>query len=92
MNVVIFKITQADLGAFDYKVVGSAGDGFGFYLTQGSNRHLGEKRAVLTQDIDLNIFINTVDVKPDSLRRLSLTGARGFTWIALTEDEVSTNS
>lgn len=66
--------------------MGSAGDGFGFFLSQGSNRHLLEKKSVLTQDIDLNIFIETMKVKPENI--INVPGSTGFTWIKLTVEEV----
>lgn len=75
---------QADFGPFDYKVVGSAGDGFGFYASQGTNKHAFEKTAVLTQDIDLNIFINSLVPQ----KRHLVESATGFTWIILSQAEV----
>ncbi|XP_067946257.1 uncharacterized protein [Watersipora subatra] len=76
---------ETDYGVCDYKVVGSAGDGFGFFPSQGSNTHLGENRSVLTQDIDLNIFMNKL--KPTKNNLIAVPGAEGFTWIKITEQE-----
>ena len=66
--------------------MGSARDGFGFFPSQGSNKHLLEKSSVLTQDIDLNIFINTINVKRENL--IPIPGIKGFTWIRFSEQEV----
>ena len=85
-NVIYLQKSHA--GICDYKLVGSAGDGFGFFALQGSNRHLLQKKSVLTQDIDMNIFLNTLTIREENLYRIA--GATGFCWITLTEEEVST--
>ena len=69
--------------------MGSAGDGFGFFASQGSNKQPFERKAVLTQDIDLNIFMNTLSIKEEQLVRVP--GAPGFTWIRLKQEEVSSS-
>lgn len=66
--------------------MGSAGDGFGFFPSQGSNKHLFEDRAVLTQDIDLNVFMNTL--VPEKKNLVAVPEAEGFTWIKLSKNEV----
>ena len=70
----------------DYKLVGSAGDGFGFYASEGSNKFPGSARATLTQDIDVNIFINTLTIEKRHLKPVA--GALGFTWVSLPAHEV----
>ena len=70
----------------DYKLVGSAGDGFGFYASEGSNKFPGSARATLTQDIDINIFINTLPIEKRHLKPVA--GALGFTWLSLPAHEV----
>ena len=70
----------------DYKLVGSAGDGFRFYASEGSNKFPGSARATLTQDIDINIFINTLPIEKRHLKPVA--GALGFTWVSLPAHEV----
>ena len=44
------------------------------------------KRAILTQDIDINVFANTIKIQKRHLR--PVVGTLGFTWISLTAKEV----
>ena len=71
--------------------MGSAGDGFGFYASasasEGVNRCPYSSKATSTQDIDINIFINTLTIKQKHLKPVA--GALGFTWISLPNHEVS---
>lgn len=67
-------------------MVGSAGDGFGFYASQGTNQHIFEENTVLTQDIEY-IFLNSIKVEPHHLE--AVPESVGFTWIKLSPSEVS---
>lgn len=70
----------------DYKLVGSADDGFGFFPSLGSNKHPLQRKSVMTQDIDVNIFLSQIEVQSHNL--LPCAGGKGFTWIILDEDQV----
>lgn len=70
----------------DYKLVGSAADKFGFYASEGTNKLPQTNRSVLTQDIDINIFVNTLKLRRCHLK--AIPGALGFTWIFLPTQEV----
>ena len=80
---------QDDHGICDYKVVGSAGESFGFYPSQGSNKKPFQSQGLLNQDIDMNIFINTLRIEEHNL--VSIPHAPGFTWIRLSKEEVCLN-
>lgn len=84
--MVFIIILQVDVGVFDYKVVGSASDGFGFYASQGSNKHIFEDKSALTQDVDLNIFLNSVAIEPR--HAAAIPYSTGFTWIKFSCSEV----
>ena len=84
---MILFITQDSPGISDIKLVGSANDGFGFFASIGSNKHLLQRKSVLTQDIDLNIFLNTIQVTEENL--IPCAGGPGFTWIRLSQVQVS---
>ena len=77
---LIFQI-ERDYGVCDSKLVGSAGDGFGFFASQGNNKLPFEALPVLTQDIDLNIFLNSVQLNQEHLH--AIPGSEGFTKIKL---------
>ena len=77
---LIFQI-ERDYGVCDCKLVGSAGDGFGFFASQGNNKLPFEALPVLKQDIDLNIFLNSIQLNPEHLH--AITGTKGFTKIKL---------
>lgn len=68
-------------------MVGSSGDGFGFYASEGSNKLPFSERAIINQDIDINVFLNTL--KLERIHLLPIPGANGFVWIAISGDEVS---
>ena len=82
---VLFCI-QDDYGVCDYKIVGSAGDGFGYFASAGSNKHLMEQKSVLTQDVDLNIFLNNISIREDHCK--AIEGSIGFTFLKFSPDEV----
>ena len=81
-----FVSLQEDHGICDYKVVGSASESFGFYPSQGSNKKPFQSQGLLNQDIDMNIFINTLRIEEHNL--VSIPHAPGFTWIRLSKEEV----
>ena len=78
--LLVFQI-ERDYGICDSKLVGSAGDGFGFFASQGNNKLPFEALPVLTQDMDLNIFLNGIQLNPEHL--LAIPGSEGFTKIKL---------
>ena len=84
--MVFFISLQEDYGTCDYKLVGSSCDGFGFYASLGANRVPRSEKAIINQDIDLNIFSNTIQLERRHL--ISIPGAPGFSWIVITGQEV----
>lgn len=70
----------------DYKVVGSAGDGFGFFASEGSNKVPIDTQPIIKQDIDLNIIMNNLSVKAENIR--GIPGTPGFTWVIANDIEV----
>ena len=73
-------------GIRDCKIVGSAGDGFGFFASLGSNKHACQEKALVTQDIDINIFFNSLELDPRNIS--PVLEETGFTWIYTTKQQV----
>ena len=45
-----------------------------------------DSQPIVKQDIDLNIFVNTMIVKPENIR--SIPGVSGFIWIIANDVQV----
>ena len=85
-TVLIELFLQVDNAVCDCKVVGSAGDGCGFFPSEGSNINPVNKMSAIKQDIDMNIFLNTIQLREENV--WSIPGALGFARIVFSTTEV----
>ena len=67
--------------ACDCKLVGSCGDGFGFFPSEGSDVHPRLNLPTVKQDIDINMFLNTLTLQKENVQKVP--GAPGFVSIKI---------